>query len=235
MKFLSIITLSVLLLIGCSKSVIPTAAFSYTGTKIAPAAITFINNSTNATSYSWAFGDGGTSTESAPAHTYTAAGSYTVTLTAKNGDEVNTSSQTIVVTDPVYTKMRIVKMVIEQMPMTNGSGQGWDIADGPDLWVDIFLNSTSVWNNYSNGVSNVTISSFPILFNVNYTMDINNSYTLRLMDADGAVSDNISNATFSPSDYITVDGIKYQKAFSVSYKTTGGTVQQKISFQVEWL
>ena len=34
--------------------------------------------------WSWSFGDGGTSTAQNPSHTYTAAGTYTVTLTASN-------------------------------------------------------------------------------------------------------------------------------------------------------
>lgn len=42
----------------------------------------FNNNSTNANSYVWNFGDGTTSTLTNPQHTYAAAGSYHVTLTA---------------------------------------------------------------------------------------------------------------------------------------------------------
>lgn len=40
----------------------------------------FTNTSTNATSWSWNFGDGGTSAAQNPSHTYGAAGTYTVTL-----------------------------------------------------------------------------------------------------------------------------------------------------------
>jgi PKD repeat protein len=47
--------------------------------------IDFINNSTNGTNYSWTFGDGGTSNAATPSHTYTTAGTYTVTLMATNG------------------------------------------------------------------------------------------------------------------------------------------------------
>ena len=47
--------------------------------------VTFTDSSTGLpTSWSWAFGDGGTSTAQNPSHTYTAAGSYTVALTAFN-------------------------------------------------------------------------------------------------------------------------------------------------------
>lgn len=43
---------------------------------------TFTNNSQNASSYAWDFGDGAMSTEVAPTHTYDQGGDYTVTLTA---------------------------------------------------------------------------------------------------------------------------------------------------------
>ncbi|MDA9182724.1 PKD domain-containing protein, partial [Saprospiraceae bacterium] len=52
--------------------------------------VTFTNNSTGADSYLWDFGDGNTSTDSDPIHTYAAEGDYTVTLTATNecGDAI---------------------------------------------------------------------------------------------------------------------------------------------------
>ncbi len=53
-----------------------------TGTE--PLTVNFTNQSTDATSYSWDFGDGGTSTATNPSYTYNAAGTYTVTLTATN-------------------------------------------------------------------------------------------------------------------------------------------------------
>jgi PKD repeat protein len=46
--------------------------------------VTFTNSSTNATSYTWDFGDNETSTEANPVHTYEDAGTYEVTLTATN-------------------------------------------------------------------------------------------------------------------------------------------------------
>lgn len=45
---------------------------------------TFTNSSTNATVYFWDFGDGTTSSSTTPVHTYTASGSYTITLIAQN-------------------------------------------------------------------------------------------------------------------------------------------------------
>lgn len=58
---------------------------------------TFTNSSSNATSYAWDFGDGGTSTAANPVHTYLTDGTYTVTMTASNscGDVSVTQSVTI--------------------------------------------------------------------------------------------------------------------------------------------
>jgi hypothetical protein len=53
---------------------------SYTGTSVV-----FTDHSSNGpTSWAWTFGDGGTSTAQHPNHTFAAAGTYTVTLTATN-------------------------------------------------------------------------------------------------------------------------------------------------------
>ena len=46
----------------------------------------FTNLSNNATAFKWNFGDGTTSRENEPSHTYTAAGTFTVTLTATSPD-----------------------------------------------------------------------------------------------------------------------------------------------------
>ena len=61
----------------------PTAAFSFTNAGLV---VTFVNASTDLESmpsalhYNWDFGDGMTSTDANPVHTYTASGSYDVTL-----------------------------------------------------------------------------------------------------------------------------------------------------------
>ena len=70
---------------------VPTASFVAVNNMLT---VTFTNNSTDAVSYSWDFGDGNTSTEMSPTHTYTIEGDYTVSLTATNscGDNVSSSS-----------------------------------------------------------------------------------------------------------------------------------------------
>ena len=67
----------------------PTADASF-NQSIGSYTVQFLNNSTNASSYSWNFGDGNTSTSANPSHTYATGGDFTVVLTATNGDCSNT-------------------------------------------------------------------------------------------------------------------------------------------------
>ena len=69
----------------------------------------FVNSSNFADFYLWNFGDGQTSTESNPDHTYLASGSYIVSLTATNycGDHLVT--ETIEV-DLALSVMRILSV-----------------------------------------------------------------------------------------------------------------------------
>jgi PKD repeat protein len=86
----------------------PVAAFAGTPTSgSAPLTVYFTDQSTNTpTSWSWTFGDGGTSTVKNPSHVYTNAGTYTVALTATNscGSDVETKASFITVTSgPTWT------------------------------------------------------------------------------------------------------------------------------------
>jgi len=79
----------------------PVAQFEYS-IDTANIEVSFTNNSENASEYQWEFGDGNTSSEEAPTHTYTEYGSYDVTLTATNEDGVTDSeTKTISVTEPM--------------------------------------------------------------------------------------------------------------------------------------
>jgi len=72
----------------------------------APLTIQFTDLSTGApTSWLWSFGDGETSTEQNPVHTYRSAGTYTVSLTSTNlfGTETATLQTTIQISPPVTT------------------------------------------------------------------------------------------------------------------------------------
>src|SRR5262249_51459354 len=61
----------------------PVAAFAATPTNgLKPLTVQFTNLSTGASSYSWDFGDGKTSTATNPSNTYSNADTFTVSLTA---------------------------------------------------------------------------------------------------------------------------------------------------------
>ncbi len=90
----------------------PTASF--TGTPLsgtAPLTVQFTDSSSNSpTSWSWNFGDSQTSSLQNPSHTYTTAGSYTVSLNATNGDGFDTETKTgyITVSAPATSTVSIV-------------------------------------------------------------------------------------------------------------------------------
>ncbi len=63
--------------------------------------VAFTNFSQNAVSYSWNFGDGNTSTDEDPVHTYAEADTYTVVLTATGEDgTTDTFEEDVTITDP---------------------------------------------------------------------------------------------------------------------------------------
>lgn len=81
----------------------PTAAFTYdpminitTSTEII-----FTDNSTkgdfNITAWEWDFGDGNTSNETNPTHTYAVASNYTVTLTVTDANEGTDASEEVII------------------------------------------------------------------------------------------------------------------------------------------
>jgi formylglycine-generating enzyme required for sulfatase activity len=77
----------------------PTAAFSVSpASPTAAQTVTFTDQSTGSpTSWSWSFGDGGSSTAQSPTHAFSAAGSYTVKLTAVNGAGRDSTSKAVTV------------------------------------------------------------------------------------------------------------------------------------------
>lgn len=70
------------------------ANFSYTAEDLT---VTFTNSSSNATTFSWDFGDSNTSSESDPIHTYASAGTYQVVLVASTGEVTDTVQQEVTV------------------------------------------------------------------------------------------------------------------------------------------
>ena len=74
------------------------------------------NTSENATSYLWNFGDGTTSTEANPVHTYTSNGAFTIELTVESCGITVTYSQTVLVTTLTIGEVNPTKKQIRIYP-----------------------------------------------------------------------------------------------------------------------
>ena len=77
----------------------------------------FTNLSQNAVGWSWRFGDGATSNEQSPSHTYFAAGNYNVNLTVNNANGTASKSATITVFEEAASSS-----VVEEVAMVAGAG-----------------------------------------------------------------------------------------------------------------
>lgn len=86
--------------VGAKDGPLTTSAFTADDTTVCkPATIKFTNGSLNATSYKWDFGDGGTSTDKDPSHTYPNVGTYTVTLSATGSSCTSKSNPVVIKVD----------------------------------------------------------------------------------------------------------------------------------------
>lgn len=76
----------------------PKAAFDYSTDELE---VQFTNDSKNADSYSWDFGDGSGTTQENPSHTYAQEGTYSVTLTVTNEDGTDSQTKPVTVSEDV--------------------------------------------------------------------------------------------------------------------------------------
>jgi len=99
--------------------------------------VQFINNTTNALTYEWFFGDGSSSTDANPTHYYTDPGTYTITLIANNNGCKDTIVQQnyITVNDPkadfeVSYECDTLSKVSFTNTSINATSVLWDFGDG---------------------------------------------------------------------------------------------------------
>jgi len=94
----------------------PAANFSYTINNLT---VNFSNNSTGAASYFWTFGDGSSSTDENPIHSYIAIGNYNVELTITNGTFSDTYTETIVIQNNSMVSNKIAGFELFPNPAQN--------------------------------------------------------------------------------------------------------------------
>ena len=134
----------------------PVAAFSAdVTTGQAPLAVHFTDQSTNSpTSWAWSFGDGTTATTQSPIHTYAAAGTYDVSLTATNaggpGSLTKTGYIVATVGPPPDENSTIgfqgLSYSNAPYPPTSDKPQSKLWVTGSTWWADMFDNSSSTWH-----------------------------------------------------------------------------------------
>ncbi|MGE5342203.1 MAG: PKD domain-containing protein [Candidatus Omnitrophota bacterium] len=88
-----------------ASGVAPKASFTFTpNAPLTSQTVTFTDTSTGSpTSWTWAFGDGITSTLQKPTHSYSKTGTFKVTLTVKNAYGSNSISRSLVVKSTAFT------------------------------------------------------------------------------------------------------------------------------------
>ena len=117
----------------------PVARFNFTNNCTQKYTRQFIDNSIGALNWAWNFGDGNTSRDKDPAHTYAAPGTYTVTLTVTNGVCSYTTTKTVSIIDekavfsadqPVICRNGTVKFTATGINATNIQQWQWNFGDG---------------------------------------------------------------------------------------------------------
>ncbi len=147
---------------GCSSDdtppVIPTVSFERDRDIVEPGdEVTFTSTNTDADSFLWEFGDGNTSTDENPVHTYSETGSFTITLTVTSttGDTAN-STATIVV-----GKRFVRAFLITSINHTDASGKPWDDdGSGPELFFGFKPTAITNLTVYDRG-TDVTANDLP--------------------------------------------------------------------------
>ncbi|NLK53510.1 MAG: PKD domain-containing protein [Bacteroidales bacterium] len=191
---------------------VPQTEFTATPRTItAGQSVQFTDQSTNSpTSWSWNFGDGGTSTLRNPSHTYNTTGTYTVRLTTTNsaGSDEEIKSNYITVTLPVIA------------PVTAFYGTPRTITAGQSVqFTDKSTNSPTSWNwNFGDGGTST-------LRNPSHTYHTAGTYTVTLTAINSAGSDGETK-----TGYITINPsvIAPVAAFTGSPRTI--TAGQNVQF-----
>lgn len=195
--------------------VIPQAAFTYKTSH--PLKVNLTNNSTNATSYLWTFGDGKTSTEKDPIHQYSAIGVYRVTLKAQRGKKVSVYEQNVTIEAP--TTCIYSGAVFNKIPNNN---YYYQIQITDDY---VFSKTTYSYTNWFL-LSSANIP-YELTFNNPKTLSISNSYVLRLYKSSSKSSGQASGKGFWTA---TVSSSKL-KTFPESLTYSDATASITLKFQ----
>jgi PKD repeat protein len=123
-----------------------------------PFSIQFTDLSEYATVWNWEFGDGNNSTEQNPVHTYSAPGSYTVTLAASNENGTNTTFSTMTALQTVIPVANFssnftsgyAPLSVQFTDLSdNATGWNWDFGDEVNSTEQNPMHTYSAAGNYT--------------------------------------------------------------------------------------
>ncbi len=168
LKFLTLLLLSVLFVTACDDDDVtpdvddPVASFQFEISDTDFLEVTFNNFSEDADSYSWDFGDGSTSVEESPVHSYAASGTYTVTLTATNSSNAHVATKDVTIVDPNEALKLLTGDVSKTWKLFR---EGTCLSLGPDA-----SNPAGWWSGLSND------GARPCLFEQEFTFNLDGSF-----------------------------------------------------------
>jgi len=170
----------------------------------------------NATNYNWDFGDGNTSTQTNPSHTYSSNGTYVVVFTANDSGFVNSIVDSF-------------SLTINCGPCTNFKASAWSYKDQNNCKKINFVNNSPTANTYSWTFGDGNSSS---LRSPSNTYAIDGNYTTTLIINDSLCSDTLTmavnvNCTVNPCDSFfaaagfTIDSSDCKKVYFTNYSSPG--------------
>lgn len=142
--------------------------------------INIINQSQNATFYSWDFGDGGNSTAIHPNYIYTEVGDYTIILNSSNNNctEQNSKNITVLATQNIITSVENMKK--NQLTLQNFGNGNYQLVS-PNL----ILTTVSIYD--ITGKTVVNESNQQLTYNVSLENQPSGIYIVQVLFEDGSI------------------------------------------------
>lgn len=173
-----------------------TAAFSSSTNTCVGQQTTFVNNSSGGTAYTWNFGNGSSSNSVNPTHTYSSAGTYTVTLIVSGGCNVDSIKKTVTISPP---------------PSANITGNT-TICQGLSTTLTVSGGKTYSWSNGSTDsvlvVSPGSTTTYTVTTNIGSCASAAKTITVNVTPAPTATITGNTNICQGQSTTLTVSGGK---------------------------
>lgn len=175
----------------------------------------FNNTSIGAASYLWLFGDGGTSTQTSPSHTYTAMGAYTVRLVAISSNGCRDT----------FTKTNVIKIEEPNLAIVTDPASGSACIGRPMAFYPInysgFPVTSFMWN-FGDGTTNSTSGSALHTYTTPGTYTASFTYTIlgcSYTKTRTITISSVPNASFSATPTTVCPG----QAVTFTNSSTGAT------------